>query len=170
MLPSLSELIYWTGLTLFELWLHATSLFIFLIILVTFDIEYYEVIWGDYDSCMCLCRLCEFQPLKIHQVYVMSYWLVFSPLFIASSFNSYFVFIIFVRSVFEYKDFKGPALKWVSNFIRSIAPTSYESPPCGSYGRSGWFFLLTEETYIFKNYFKYWIMQMAHGLQRWCST
>ncbi|EYC13645.1 hypothetical protein Y032_0043g834 [Ancylostoma ceylanicum] len=83
MLPSLSELIYWTGLTLFELWLHATSLFIFLIIL----------------------------PLKIHQVYVMSYWLVFSPLFIASSFNSYFVFIIFVRSVFEYKDFKGPALK-----------------------------------------------------------
>ncbi|KIH67886.1 hypothetical protein ANCDUO_01784 [Ancylostoma duodenale] len=82
MLPSLSELIYWTGLTVFELWLHATSLFVFLIVL----------------------------PLKIHQVYVMSYWLVFSPLFIASSFNSYFVFIIFVRSVFEYKDFKGPAL------------------------------------------------------------
>ncbi|KAK6747363.1 hypothetical protein RB195_000518 [Necator americanus] len=102
MLPSLSELIYWTGLTLFELWLHATSLFVFLVIL----------------------------PLKIHHIYVMSYWMVFSPLFIASTFNSYFVFIIFVRSVFEYKDFKGPALKFGFNMMRLALIALFEVLLC----------------------------------------
>ncbi|KAJ1349935.1 hypothetical protein KIN20_005614 [Parelaphostrongylus tenuis] len=90
MLPSLSELIYWTGLTVFELWLHVASLLVFLIIL----------------------------PLKLYRIYVISYWVVFSPLFIASALNSYFVFIVFVRSVFEYKDFKGPILRFGFNAMR----------------------------------------------------
>ncbi|XGW27403.1 hypothetical protein V3C99_007756 [Haemonchus contortus] len=102
MLPSLTELIYWTGLTVFELWLHAVSLLACLIMLA----------------------------LKIHQVCAMSYWLVFSPLFIASAFNSYFVFIIFVRSVFEYKDFKGPVLKFGFNVMRLALIALFEVLLC----------------------------------------
>nr|CDJ96386.1 Protein T07A9.12, isoform b [Haemonchus contortus] len=68
--------------------------------------------------------------LKIHQVCAMSYWLVFSPLFIASAFNSYFVFIIFVRSVFEYKDFKGPVLKFGFNVMRLALIALFEVLLC----------------------------------------
>ncbi|WKY06813.1 hypothetical protein Q1695_006752 [Nippostrongylus brasiliensis] len=102
MLPSLSELIYWTGLTVFELWLHATSILVSLIMLA----------------------------LKTHQICVMSYWIVFSPLFIASAFNSYFVFIVFVRSVFEYKDFKGPILKFGFNVMRLALIALFEVLLC----------------------------------------
>ncbi|KAK6039144.1 hypothetical protein COOONC_23352 [Cooperia oncophora] len=102
MLPSLSELIQWTGLTVFELWLHAASLF------------------------GCLVML----ALKVHQIWTMSYWVVFSPLFIASAFNSYFVFIIFVRSVFEYKDFKGPVLKFGFNVMRLALIALFEVLLC----------------------------------------
>ncbi|KAK6011647.1 hypothetical protein OSTOST_23261 [Ostertagia ostertagi] len=102
MLPSLSELIHWTGLTGVRLWLHAASLLACLVMLA----------------------------LKIHQICAMSYWLVFSPLFIASAFNSYFVFIIFVRSVFEYKDFKGPVLKFGFNVMRLALIALFEVLLC----------------------------------------
>ncbi|EPB74812.1 hypothetical protein ANCCEY_06119 [Ancylostoma ceylanicum] len=48
----------------------------------------------------------------------------------ASSFNSYFVFIIFVRSVFEYKDFKGPALKFGFNMMRLALIALFEVLLC----------------------------------------
>ncbi|KJH42145.1 hypothetical protein DICVIV_11876 [Dictyocaulus viviparus] len=102
MLPSLSELIYWTGVSVFELWLHTASLLLFLIIL----------------------------PLKTHQYWVISYWIVFSPLFIASAFNSYFVFIVFVRSIVEYKDFKGPILKFGFNATRLALIALFEVLLC----------------------------------------
>uniref|UniRef100_A0A0K0D5X6 G_PROTEIN_RECEP_F1_2 domain-containing protein n=1 Tax=Angiostrongylus cantonensis TaxID=6313 RepID=A0A0K0D5X6_ANGCA len=69
-------------------------------------------------------------PLKLYRIYVLSYWVVFSPLFIASAFNCYFVFIVFVRSVFEYKDFKGPTLRFGFNAMRLALIALFEVLLC----------------------------------------
>lgn len=73
MLFSLEELVQWLGLTVFELWINL------------------------------LCVACYTILLTVHceEVYRMSWWVVFSPLFIADGLNTYFCVIVFIRMYLE---------------------------------------------------------------------
>jgi ribonuclease P/MRP protein subunit RPP20 len=72
MIFSLNELVHWLGLTIFEILINLVSLTIFTILLA----------------------------LKLDNQYFMgnsSWWIVFSPLFVADGLNTYFCAIIFIR-------------------------------------------------------------------------
>ncbi|XP_076164248.1 transmembrane protein 203-like isoform X2 [Ptiloglossa arizonensis] len=76
MIFSLSELVHWLGLTIFEIWINLVSLSIFTMLLA----------------------------LKLDDNYFMGnagWWIVFSPLFVADGLNTYFCAIIFIRMHME---------------------------------------------------------------------
>lgn len=76
MIFSLSELVHWLGLTIFEIWVNLISLTIFMILLI----------------------------LKLDDGYFLGssgWWTVFSPLFVADGLNTYFCAIIFIRMHME---------------------------------------------------------------------
>lgn len=76
MIFSLSELVHWLGLTIFEIWINLVSLTIFTVLLaLKLDDNYFN----DQSD----------------------WWIVFSPLFIADALNTYFCSIIFIRMHME---------------------------------------------------------------------
>uniref|UniRef100_A0AC35G2J1 Uncharacterized protein n=1 Tax=Panagrolaimus sp. PS1159 TaxID=55785 RepID=A0AC35G2J1_9BILA len=87
---TLQEMTKWTGVTSFELFLHVTALLISTVLLA-----------GKW--------------LKFNYI---TFWQIFTPLFVSSALNIYFLFIIFVRSLIEYKQFKNAFLGSVFNFLR----------------------------------------------------
>uniref|UniRef100_A0A914YP37 Uncharacterized protein n=1 Tax=Panagrolaimus superbus TaxID=310955 RepID=A0A914YP37_9BILA len=91
------EITKWTGVTPFELFLHITAFLISTVLLA-----------GKW--------------LKFNYI---TYWQIFTPLFIASALNIYFLFIIFVRSLIENKQFKNAFLGSVFNFIRVFMITIF---------------------------------------------
>ncbi|VIO94404.1 Uncharacterized protein BM_BM5635 [Brugia malayi] len=80
---SVSECIRWTGITIFEIWLHAVGLLTFSVLIV----------------------------MKIEIYSSLTYWHVFTPLFIATALNLYFLFIVLIRAIVEEKQCKDPILK-----------------------------------------------------------
>lgn len=76
MIFSLTELVHWLGLTIFEIWVNLVSFTMFLIFLI-FKVD------NHYFSS--------------HQ----DWWIVFSPLFVADGLNTYFCSIIFIRMYME---------------------------------------------------------------------
>lgn len=53
----------------------------------------------------------EFQVFKIEFHLGLTFWQVFTPLFIATAFNHYFLFIVFIRAVIHENDCKTPFIK-----------------------------------------------------------
>uniref|UniRef100_A0A1I7TQ96 XK-related protein n=1 Tax=Caenorhabditis tropicalis TaxID=1561998 RepID=A0A1I7TQ96_9PELO len=94
---TLREMTTWFDVTVFELWIHFGATII---------------------SSILLC-------LKFHDVINISYMWVASPLFIGLAFVVYFVFIIFLRSCVEYKDYRSPTLKFVLNLYRLTCITLF---------------------------------------------
>lgn len=70
------ELIRWLGLTVFELWVNLISLFSFTIL---FTLKYDPLL--DLEN--------------------VSWWFIFTPLFVGDALNAYFVIIIFIRMLLE---------------------------------------------------------------------
>ncbi|EFP01337.1 hypothetical protein CRE_23774 [Caenorhabditis remanei] len=80
---TLREFTTWLDVTLFELWIHFLGIII---------------------SSILLC-------LKVHSILHISYFWVASPMFIGIGFVYYFIFIIYLRSCVEYKDYRAPTFK-----------------------------------------------------------
>uniref|UniRef100_F1L240 Transmembrane protein 203 n=1 Tax=Ascaris suum TaxID=6253 RepID=F1L240_ASCSU len=99
---SIVEVIRWTNITIFELWLHCVGTLIFSVLL-TVKLELYSGI---------------------------SYWYVFTPLFVASAFNCYFLFIVFVRTIIDEKDCKAPFLKYAFSWLRLVMLGVFEALLC----------------------------------------
>uniref|UniRef100_A0A8R1DRI3 Uncharacterized protein n=1 Tax=Caenorhabditis japonica TaxID=281687 RepID=A0A8R1DRI3_CAEJA len=89
-LLSLREVTSWFDVTVFELWMHFLALII---------------------SSVLLC-------LKLHTIVNISYLTVSLPLFIGIASSYYFVFIIFLRSCVDYKDYRGPTIRFGLNVFR----------------------------------------------------
>ena len=86
----LSELLRWLGLTVFEIWV-ALVCFTAFTVLLTLKVE----IWN-------------YQPSDslsvgdtIDEESAVSWWVVFSPLFISDALNAYFCVIVFIRMYLE---------------------------------------------------------------------
>ncbi|ULT98221.1 hypothetical protein L5515_012880 [Caenorhabditis briggsae] len=94
---SLREFTTWLDVTVFELWIHFASILVSSVLLF----------------------------LKLHNIMTISYQLVAAPIFIGIGFVAYFIFIIYMRSCVEYKDYRGPTLKVVFNMIRLTLLTSF---------------------------------------------
>jgi len=71
MILTIKEVTTWLGITVFELWLHVVSLFVFSILLA----------------------------VKAEHTALMSWWSVFIPLFICDGCSAYFSSIVFIRLV-----------------------------------------------------------------------
>ncbi|CAI2349937.1 unnamed protein product [Caenorhabditis sp. 36 PRJEB53466] len=96
-LLTLREMTSWFDVTLFELWIHFLTLII---------------------SSVLLC-------LKLHGCIAFSYMLVAMPLFLGLIFVYYFVFIIYLRSCVEFKDYRGPSVRFGLNVFRLTCITCF---------------------------------------------
>lgn len=90
----LSELLRWLGLTVFEIWI-ALVCFTAFTILLTLKVE----VWNSpltYENTGSL-------PIgdTSEQGSTVSWWVVFSPLFISDALNAYFCVIVFIRMYLE---------------------------------------------------------------------
>lgn len=79
----LSELLRWLGLTIFEIWI-ALVCFTAFTILLTLKVEVWD--YGNTD---------------LQGKTDVSWWIVFSPLFISDALNAYFCVIVFIRMYLE---------------------------------------------------------------------
>jgi hypothetical protein len=77
----LSELVSWLGLTVCEIWMHLAAVFAFTVLVVV--------------------RV-EMTPL--------SWWTVFSPLFVGDALNAYFNMIVFIRQFLD-RSYKAAAIR-----------------------------------------------------------
>lgn len=101
MIFSLNELVHWLGLTVFEIWVNLISLTAFTILLaMKLDGTYFAGNGG--------------------------WWIVFTPLFVADGFNTYFCAIIFIRMQMEGM-MKGAILRalWSLTFLLLIFVFKY---------------------------------------------
>ena len=80
----LSELLRWLGLTVFEIWV-ALVCFTAFTVLLTLKVEVWTPQTSDISS----------------QEGAVSWWVVFSPLFISDALNAYFCVIVFIRMYLE---------------------------------------------------------------------
>ncbi|KAL3994487.1 putative integral membrane protein [Acanthocheilonema viteae] len=99
---SISECIQWTGITIFEIWLHAVGLLIFSVLIV----------------------------MKTEVYSSLTYWHVFTPLFIVTALNLYFLFIVLVRAVVEEKQCKNPILRHAFSWLRLVMVGIFEALLC----------------------------------------
>ncbi|VDN29390.1 unnamed protein product [Gongylonema pulchrum] len=100
---SVAECIRWTGVTIFEIWLHAVGLLLFSILIVL-KIELY--------------------PSSL------TYWHAFTPLFIVAALNLYFLFIVLVRAMVQEKECKQPIMKHAFSWLRLIMIGIFEALLC----------------------------------------
>ncbi|KAI1722734.1 transmembrane fragile-X-F protein [Ditylenchus destructor] len=99
---TVAEVSRWTGVSVFEIALHLIACFLTSIALL----------------------------LKWHNLFGLSFWHVFAPLFTASALNCYFLFIVFVRSVISDKQLKRAFLSNSFNFLRVIMISIFEVLLC----------------------------------------
>ncbi|CAI4231893.1 unnamed protein product [Auanema sp. JU1783] len=102
LLITLYELITWTGFTLFEIWLHVTAFYLTTLLFT----------------------------LKAYNFLTITYWHIFYPLFIACISDCYYLFIVFVRALLEYKDCRGPLFRFGFNFTRLALIAAFEFILC----------------------------------------
>ncbi|KAK0393301.1 hypothetical protein QR680_000141 [Steinernema hermaphroditum] len=100
---SFQEIIQWTGVTVFEVWIHSVALIISTILLA-FKIEY-ELAWITY---------CE----------------IFAPLLVASAIDYYFLLIVFIRCFVEEKECRAPFLRFAFCWLRVIMIAIFEILLC----------------------------------------
>ena len=82
MLLTLKEVVYLLGMTVFELWIYIISFIIFTI----------------------------FLTLKLEQVWDISWWVIFTPLFTCNGLHAYFATIVFIRLYLD-QDLRVAALR-----------------------------------------------------------
>ena len=88
MLFTLNEIVQWLGMTAFEILTHLVTLMVFSILAV----------------------------LKYESAISISWWSVFTPLFIADGLNCYFCMIIFIRMVKE-SDLRSAGIRFLSSML-----------------------------------------------------
>ena len=88
MLFTLYEIVQWLGMTAFELWMHLVSLMAFSILAV----------------------------LKYEEAVIISWWSVFTPLFIADGLNCYFCMIVFIRMVKD-ENLRSAVIRFLSSML-----------------------------------------------------
>jgi len=89
MFLQLSELLRWLGLTVFEIWT-ALVCFTAFTILLTLKVEVWNNLDPDYST-----------GDNLTEESSVSWWVVFSPLFISDALNAYFCVIVFIRMYLE---------------------------------------------------------------------
>ena len=94
----LSELLRWLGLTVFEIWI-ALVCFTAFTILLTLKVE----VWNSHVSDYTWIQEESGSPSEhnVEQDSPVSWWVVFSPLFISDALNAYFCVIVFIRMYIE---------------------------------------------------------------------
>jgi len=94
----LSELLRWLGLTVFEIWI-ALVCFTAFTVLLTLKVE----VWNSHESDFSLIQAETGSSLRnnLEQDSPVSWWVVFSPLFISDALNAYFCVIVFIRMYIE---------------------------------------------------------------------
>uniref|UniRef100_A0AC34QMZ6 Uncharacterized protein n=1 Tax=Panagrolaimus sp. JU765 TaxID=591449 RepID=A0AC34QMZ6_9BILA len=100
---TLTELQKWVGITPFELLLHFLAFF--------------------FSSVLLALKL-------IGENRSVSYWHIFTPLFIASVLNLYFLFIIFIRTIVETRQFKNACVSSLFNAFRVLIIAIFEVLLC----------------------------------------
>lgn len=85
---SIEEIIKWLGMTIFEIWLHIVTFFIFSIIAV----------------------------LKQEGVLHTSWWNIFIPLFVCDGLNAYFCWIVFIR-MYKDQRYRVGGLRLLSSLV-----------------------------------------------------
>ncbi|XP_064622760.1 transmembrane protein 203-like [Lineus longissimus] len=88
MLFTLKEIVKWLGMTVFEIWLHLLSVFLFTILAV----------------------------LKHEGAVNISWWYAFIPLFTCDGLNTYFCLIVFIR-MFKEQEYRQAALRLLSSLM-----------------------------------------------------
>lgn len=88
---TLQELVHWLRMTAFELWLHTVSVLIFSVLAV----------------------------LKYEGSLVMSWWVVFIPLFTCDGLNAYFCVIVLVRQYMEH-DLKVATVRFLTSGLSLV--------------------------------------------------
>lgn len=88
---TLQELVRWLRMTAFELWLHLVSVLIFSILAV----------------------------LKYEEVWQVSWWAVFIPLFACDGLGAYFCVIVFIRQYME-MDIKMACLRGLASTLTIV--------------------------------------------------
>jgi len=94
----LSELLRWLGLTVFEIWI-ALVCFTAFTVLLTLKVE----VWNSHGSDFSLIQAETGSSSRnnFEQDSPVSWWVVFSPLFISDALNAYFCVIVFIRMYIE---------------------------------------------------------------------
>lgn len=88
MLFTLNEIVQWLGMTAFEICMHLVTVMVFSVLAV----------------------------LKYESVFDISWWFVFTPLFIADGLNCYFCMIICIRMIKE-TDLKAASIRFFSSML-----------------------------------------------------
>lgn len=88
MFLTLKELVRWFGMTAFEIWVHLVTVFVFSILIV----------------------------LKQEAGISMSWWLAFTPLYVADGLNTYFCIIVFIRQYQDYA-FRPAGIRLISSLL-----------------------------------------------------
>lgn len=88
MLFTLNEIVQWLGMTAFEIWTHLVTLLVFSVMAV----------------------------LKYESVINLSWWSVFTPLYIADGLNCYFCIIVFIRMVKE-TELRAAVIRFLSSML-----------------------------------------------------
>ncbi|VDN89121.1 unnamed protein product [Brugia pahangi] len=68
--------------------------------------------------------------MKIEIYSSLTYWHVFTPLFIATALNLYFLFIVLIRAIVEEKQCKDPILKHAFSWLRLVMIGIFEALLC----------------------------------------
>ncbi|KAE9550107.1 hypothetical protein FO519_006682 [Halicephalobus sp. NKZ332] len=103
--------------------------------------------------------------LKLFADYQFSYWQIFIPLFVASGLNLYFLFIIFIRTMIESRQFKSACVSSLFNTLRVLMVAIFEVLLChkidGDYEKLG---VAVQSTYGVV-FMPIWLLMTAFGFQ-----
>jgi len=93
----LSELLRWLGLTVFEIWT-ALVCFTAFTVLLTLKVEFWNSASTENFGDLSKSDTLVYSSVEYSTV---SWWVVFSPLFISDALNAYFCVIVFIRMYLE---------------------------------------------------------------------
>uniref|UniRef100_A0A915DGT0 Transmembrane protein n=1 Tax=Ditylenchus dipsaci TaxID=166011 RepID=A0A915DGT0_9BILA len=134
---TVSEITKWTGITVFEILLHCVALLLTTILIV---VKWYSLFTS------------------------ITYWHMFSPLFVASALNCYFLFIVFVRMIIEERQFKRAFVSNSFNFLRAIMLWLFELFICYKVEGNQRNQVAVESSYGMM-FMPIWILMTAFGFQ-----
>ncbi|VIO94401.1 Uncharacterized protein BM_BM5635 [Brugia malayi] len=91
----------------------------------------FDVVARTTGCCSTQYHLSDFQDVMKIEIYSsLTYWHVFTPLFIATALNLYFLFIVLIRAIVEEKQCKDPILKHAFSWLRLVMIGIFEALLC----------------------------------------